>query len=55
VGDCVTLIGGNAAAGVAAIAAHAQRSPYEILTGLRARAQRVHIAPDADDCVGVAA
>ena len=40
VGDRVTLIGGDADLSVSAIATHAQRSPYEILTGLRARARR---------------
>lgn len=40
VGDRVTLIGGDADLSVSAIAVHAQRSPYEILTGLRARARR---------------
>lgn len=40
VGDRVTLIGGDADLSVSAIAMHAQRSPYEILTGLRARARR---------------
>jgi len=47
IGDRVTLIGGDAEHGIAAIAAHAQRSPYEVLTGLRARALRTHrSAPD---------
>jgi alanine racemase len=44
VGDSVTLIGGDADSSVAAIASHAARSPYEILTGLNARARRIHLA-----------
>ena len=40
VGDCVTLIGGDAESSVSAIAAHAARSPYEVLTGLRSRVAR---------------
>jgi len=40
IGDCVTLIGSDAELSVSAVAEHAQRSPYEILTGLRARCQR---------------
>jgi alanine racemase len=39
-GDRVTLIGDGAAPDVTAVAAAAQRSPYEILTGLRARTWR---------------
>ncbi len=42
IGDRVTMIGGNADSSVAAVAALAHRSPYEILTGLWARATRVH-------------
>ncbi|MCC7053071.1 MAG: alanine racemase [Gemmatimonadaceae bacterium] len=53
VGDRVTLIGGDAASSVSAVAAHARRSPYEILTGLRARAARTYLASAAP--VGVAA
>ena len=41
-GDRVTMIGGNAESGVAAVAALAHRSPYEVLTGLWGRATRVH-------------
>ncbi len=37
IGDRVTLIGADADVSVARVAAHAQRSPYEILTGLRGR------------------
>ena len=55
VGDSVTLIGGDADSGVAAIAAHAGRSPYEVLTGLNARARRIHVAPRAVSDVGAAA
>ena len=42
-GDRVTLIGGDAESSVSAIAAHAQRSPYEVLTGLRSRSARVYL------------
>jgi alanine racemase len=42
VGDSVTLIGGDADSSVASLAADAGRSPYEVLTGLRARASRLH-------------
>ncbi len=42
VGDSVTLIGGNADSSIASLAAHAGRSPYEVLTGLNARAMRTH-------------
>ncbi len=55
VGDCVTLIGGDAECSVSAIAAQAQRSPYEILTGLHARARRVYIAAQRDGAIGAAA
>ena len=55
VGDTVTLIGGDAESGVAAIAAHAGRSPYEVLTGLRARAHRVHVAARVVADIGAAA
>ena len=55
VGDCVTLIGGAAGSGVSAVAAHAQRSPYEILTSLGSRAQRVHQRPARDDASEAAA
>ncbi|MES3034021.1 MAG: alanine racemase [Gemmatimonadota bacterium] len=51
VGDRVTLIGGDADLSVSAIATHAQRSPYEILTGLRARARRRYL----DASIGAAA
>ena len=54
VGDRVTLIGGAAASGVVAVAAHARRSPYEVLTGLRARSARTYRDTDARP-VGVAA
>jgi alanine racemase len=46
IGDRVTLIGGDAESGVLAIAACAQRSPYEILTGLRARSRRQYVGRD---------
>ncbi len=46
-GDCVTFIGADVAQHVAAIAQCAERSPYEILTGLRARGCRVFV----DDAV----
>ncbi len=55
VGDRVTLIGGDAESGVSAIAAHAQRSPYEILTGLRARAPRIYRRPAGASAVEAAA
>lgn len=51
VGDSVTLIGGDAESSVAALAADAGRSPYEVLTGLRSRASRRH----ATSVIGVAA
>jgi len=54
-GDCVTLIGGEGDISVSAIATHAQRSPYEILTGLRARARRRHVGVDRNDRIGAAA
>lgn len=53
VGDRVTLVGGDAGASVAAVAAHARRSPYEVLTGLNARATRRHRS--VTPAVGVAA
>jgi alanine racemase len=45
VGDVATLIGrdGDAVVDLAAIAHNAQVSPYEVLTGLRARAERRYI------------
>ena len=43
VGDSVMLIGGNAESSVASVASHAGRSPYEVLTGLKARAARSHV------------
>ena len=42
VGDRVTMIGGSAESSVAAVAALAHRSPYEVLTGLWGRSMRVH-------------
>ncbi len=42
VGDRVTMIGGNAESSVAAIAALAHRSPYEVMTGLWGRSTRTH-------------
>ena len=42
VGDSVTLIGGDGASSLSSVATHAGRSPYEVLTGLRARASRVY-------------
>ena len=55
VGDNVTLIGADADSGVAAIAAHAGRSPYEVLAGLNARARRIHLAGRALSDIGAAA
>ncbi len=54
-GDRVTLIGGDAASGVSAIAAGANRSPYEILTGLRSRSARVHLGIGPTASIEVAA
>ena len=52
VGDSVTLIGGDVDSGVSAIATHAGRTPYEVLTGLRSRAARAYAlentAPDIE-------
>ena len=55
VGDSVTLIGGDADSSVAAIAAHADRSPYELLTGLKARARRSFVSSRVATNVEVAA
>lgn len=55
VGDRVTLIGGDAEFGVSAVAACAARSPYEVLTGLRARSRRVHVSAASSSGVEVAA
>ncbi len=41
-GDRVTMIGGNAESSVAAVAALAHRSPYEVMTGLWGRSTRTH-------------
>lgn len=43
VGDRVTLIGADAEFGVSAVAACANRSPYEVLTGLRSRNRRAYL------------
>jgi alanine racemase len=53
VGDRVTMIGGHAESSVAAVAALAQRSPYEVLTGLWGRSTRIH--RDAAAPLGAAA
>jgi len=55
VGDRVTLIGRDAGSSVAAVASHAQRSPYEVLTGLRARAARTYVGADDRGLFGAAA
>ncbi len=55
VGDRVTLIGPEAEQSVAIVAACAARSPYEVLTGLRARARRSHLRAQAATMVEVAA
>ncbi len=55
VGDRVTLIGGDAAMSVSAVAECAARSPYEVLTGLRARVRRVHVNAHPSPMVEVAA
>ena len=55
VGDRVTLVGGDADTDVSAIARHAQRSPYEILTGFRSRVRRAYCSADGDGVVGAAA
>lgn len=54
-GDPVTLIGGDAEASVAAVAAHAQRSPYDVLTGLRSRSARVYVDGGVRTSMDVAA
>jgi alanine racemase len=41
-GDVATVIGGDAALNVAAVARAAEMSPYELLTGLRGRLSRVY-------------
>jgi alanine racemase len=55
IGDRVTMIGGNTALSISATAALANRSPYEILTGLHARVTRQHIGVSSRTRVGVAA
>jgi alanine racemase len=56
IGDRVTLLGNTAEQRVSTIAAHAARSPYEILTGLRARSARRYVGHrNAAVSVGVAA
>jgi alanine racemase len=55
IGDRVTLIGSDAGCNVTEIARHAGRSPYEILTGLRARAARVHMGMATHASHGAAA
>jgi len=42
-GDRVTLMGSHAALSVASVATRAQRSPYEVLTGMQARSIRCHV------------
>lgn len=54
VGDRVTLIGADAESGVSAVAACANRSPYEVLTGLRSRNRRTYLAASPTD-IGAAA
>jgi alanine racemase len=54
IGDRVTLIGGASDCTVAQVAAHACRSPYEVLTGLRARGAR-RFSDTPARAVGVAA
>jgi alanine racemase len=51
----VTLIGGDAGHSVAAVSAHAARSPYEVLTGLHARCQRSYVNAAAQPSIGAAA
>ena len=46
-GDVATLIGGDPAFDVATVARTAERSPYEVLTGLRSRIARVYRAEGA--------
>ncbi len=55
VGDRVTFIGGDAEMSVSAVAACAVRSPYEVLTGLRARVRRTHVNVHSSSMVEVAA
>lgn len=55
IGDSVTFIGDDGAYDVAAIAQCAQRSPYEILTGLRARSRRVFVDREHAASIGRAA
>ena len=55
VGDCVTLIGSDVGSSIAAVASHAQRSPYEVLTGLRSRIARAYSGADVPSVRGVAA
>ena len=49
VGDAATLIGrdGDDAIALAEVAAMGELSPYELLTGLRARLPRRYVATDA--------
>jgi alanine racemase len=49
IGDSVTLIGGNAECSVSAVATRAQRSPYDVLTGLRSRSRRQFVGLDGRD------
>jgi alanine racemase len=55
VGDSITLIGGNAETGVVAVAAHARRSPYDVLTGLRARSFRTYVGANQPSAIEAAA
>jgi alanine racemase len=54
IGDSAILIGAQPELHIGAIAAHAGRSPYEVLTGLRSRVARHYLHTDAD-ALGVAA
>ena len=55
VGDRVTFIGGHAECSVSAIANCANRSPYEILTGLRSRSGRVYLSAVSPNAIEAAA
>jgi len=55
VGDRVTLIGSDAGSNVAAVASSAQRSPYEVLIGLRSRTVRAYVGADRQGAFGAAA
>jgi alanine racemase len=55
VGEPVTLIGGCDNESLAQLSRLSGRSPYEVLTGLHARAGRVHLASSGADTRGAAA